>query len=568
MICALCGAALLGLSLEKIERLPLSSAPLKFDGTHAQTYLNGLAKGFPDRVTYSDQRRKATAWLKEQLRALGYQPKGMLFSEIIDGKEYTDLENVYAEKRGTEKPDEIIVLTGHYDVTDTTHEGAMDDASGVAVVLELARVLAAEQPRRTIIFLLADSEEFGAFWGARAFARDFDRADQIIAVASFDFVAPEKQDKILTLADGLKSGFTPLWLRELALDSLRSLNRDFKTVDFTNFMEFIERAMQIPPADHGAYLAAGIPAFNWVGQTENFAYQMAHYHHTPADVADVIRPESLADFGLGAERLVRSLDELARVPENFRASAYWKITRNLYIPGWAVTLLHILAFIPFLAYSVSRFGKTIRAYPLARIRLAIGNEAKNMGILLGSFLVGYVIMLLLPALQVITQYEAVPATQKSLLLYQPDFLAMALVLLCVGGVYWIFRTTFRHDEDGSDYGDIRHAFHGAMLTLIIILAFLKNTYLGTLLLLPPAYLWTALRARKKAEDRILNGLLLLGGALTFVTMVVVMTTVFHLGAIYWYLFLSTAYGLISAYTVVLFLMAITVLIRLFRSFVL
>src|SRR4051812_39351305 len=114
MICALTGAALFGVTLDKIERYPLSSAPLKFDGTRAHTYMSELAKGFPGRVTYAEPRRKAAVWLKEQLRGLGYEPKGMSFSETIAGKQYTDLENVYAEKRGTTKPDEIIVVTGHY----------------------------------------------------------------------------------------------------------------------------------------------------------------------------------------------------------------------------------------------------------------------------------------------------------------------------------------------------------------------------------------------------------------------------------------------------------------------
>src|SRR5262249_18983546 len=109
--------------------------------------------------------------------------------------------------------------------------------------------------------------------------------------------------------------------------------------------------------------------------------------------------------------------------------------------------------------------------------------------------------------------------------------------------------------------------HGALLATIIALAFAKNSYLAVLLLLPPAYLWTALRHRKRAEDRVLNTLLLLGGSITFVTVAMVMTTIFHVGAVYWYLFLSASYGLISAYSVVLFFMALTVMIRLFRSFV-
>ena len=177
--------------------------------------------------------------------------QGLRFSEVIAGKRYTDLENVFAIKRGTKHPDEIIAVAAHYDITDTTVEGAMDDGSGIGIVLELARVFSKEPTDRTLLFLATDSEEFGAFLGRSLFAKDFADAQKIVAVANFDFVAPEKQTKILTLCDGLKNGYTPLWLRELALDSLRSVTQGTQTeiLDMTGPLEFIERALQIPPAE-------------------------------------------------------------------------------------------------------------------------------------------------------------------------------------------------------------------------------------------------------------------------------------------------------------------------------
>lgn len=567
LICALAAVLLFGLSLKKIEHLPLDGTPLKFEAARAHQWMTQLAKGFPNRTPWSDSRRKAALWLKDEFRKLGYTPRGMLFSEVIAGKQYTDLENVLAEKKGKRNPEEIILVAAHYDITDTTIEGAMDDASGVGLVLELARVFAQEETERTIVFLATDSEEFGALWGARSFAQDFERSDRIVAAINFDFVAPEKQTKILMLTDGLKIGYTPLWLRELALDSLKSLG-SVTAVDMANIVEHVQRALQIPAADHGAFLAAGIPAFNWVGQTDNFAYEMAHYHHTKHDVAEALQVDSFEPFGRGAERLIRSIDALHRVPGDFRSSSYWKVSDTFYLDGWVVTILHILAFIPFLFYSLHKFGVALRQGKRDVIRKVLRNEAKNVAILLGSLLLGYVVMLMLPALHVITQYEVFPATQKSLLLYSPNFLALFLVAVSILAVYTVFRKTFAEPEDTIEYIEIRHALHAAFLALIIFLAFLKNSYLATLLLLPPAYFWTALRARRRREDRIVNILLLLGGAVTFIVTVIVLNTIFHVGVAYWYLFLSAAYGLISAYSVVLFFMALTVMIRLFRAFIL
>jgi len=567
LVCSIFAVVVFGLAYRRIEPLPLNEAPLHFNSTYAYDYMRHLAKNYPNRVTWGPNRKAAGAWLKSELIKLGYTPKSLYFSEVIAGKQYTDLENIYVEKQGTTHPNEIVVAMAHYDVVDTTSEGAMDDASGVGVVLELARVFAHEKSDRTLIFMLTDSEEYGAFWGATAFAQSFEKADQIVAAANFDFVAPEKQSKILTLCDGLKSGFTPLWLREIALDSLRSLGST-EVLDLDGIVEFIERAMQIPPADHGAFLAAGIPAFNWVGQTDHFTYVMAHYHHTLYDVAEAMQEKSFDSFGKGAERVIRSINSLPRIPTPTRDSSYWKVSPHYYLPGWAVTLLHILAFIPFLSYGSIKFGRTFRTTPKSRVWEVVQNEIKLMAVLLGSLIAGYAIMLLLPALRVITLYENFPATQKSLLLYSPNFFAMIAVLAGIAAVYLLFTKTFIRPNDSEGYVEIRHALHAGFLTLIILLALVKNSYLAVLLLLPPAYLWTAIRRRRRPEDRLLNGLLLLGGAITFLATAMLLTTIFNVGVVYWYIFLAAAYGLISAYSVVLFFMALTVMIRLFRSFVL
>ncbi len=266
---------------------------------------------------------------------------------------------------------------------------------------------------------------------------------------------------------------------------------------------------------------------------------------------------------------------MGSIPANFRDSSYWKITDTYYLEGFSVTILHILAFVPFVAFSLVRFGQAIRRHPLKKVLGILRNEAKAMSILLGSLLLGYVVMLLLPALKVITQYETFPATQKSLLLYTPNFVAILLVIGSVLGAYYLFKRVFAHPDDTTGDVEVRQSLHTAFLSFIIFLAFLKNSYLAVLLLLPPAYFWMWVRRYRDSADpaskrttRAINVLLILGGALTFVTMAVVLSTIFYVGVVYWYLFLSAAYGLISAYAVVLFFMAITVMIRLIRNFVL
>jgi hypothetical protein len=296
---------------------------------------------------------------------------------------------------------------------------------------------------------------------------------------------------------------------------------------------------------------------------------MAHVHHTPADVAEVMEVATFKEYGGAAERFVRSLDALHRLPKDYRNGDYWKITPERYIDGPTVFIINILFFIPFVVYSFARAREAWSKYTREEIRLALLNEAKNIGLLVGALLAGYLILQLLPELKIITKYEAFPATQKSELLYRPDLWVMSGVLLITVGIWWGLARIFADEvEDAAGHLDIRHAFHGLLLTLVIALAFAKNSYQAVLLLVPPAYSWMAIRTQRTRKDRILNLALLFGGVISFLIITIVMSTIFHIGFVPWYLFLGTSYGLISAYAVVLAFAVIAMGFRLFRKFVL
>jgi Zn-dependent M28 family amino/carboxypeptidase len=68
--------------------------------------------------------------------------------------------NVVATLRGSERPDEWVVVAGHFD---RWFQGSLDDTSGAAAVLEVARAFTAAgfKPRRSMLFVAAGSEEAG-----------------------------------------------------------------------------------------------------------------------------------------------------------------------------------------------------------------------------------------------------------------------------------------------------------------------------------------------------------------------------------------------------------------------
>ncbi len=71
-------------------------------------------------------------------------------------------QNVVAEIRGTEFPDEVIVLVAHYDGISKSM-GGHDNASGSAIMTEVARCLADEPLKRTVRVVLCGGEEFGLY---------------------------------------------------------------------------------------------------------------------------------------------------------------------------------------------------------------------------------------------------------------------------------------------------------------------------------------------------------------------------------------------------------------------
>lgn len=95
--------------------------------------------------------------------------------EIVTGNRLpspTRIRNVVAIQRGSERPDEVVIIMGHIDsrvsdVMDAANDapGANDNASGSALVLEAARVLSHHRFPTTIVYALLSGEEQGLFGG-------------------------------------------------------------------------------------------------------------------------------------------------------------------------------------------------------------------------------------------------------------------------------------------------------------------------------------------------------------------------------------------------------------------
>jgi Zn-dependent M28 family amino/carboxypeptidase len=124
----------------------------------------------------------ARAWAKAQFEAIGAQCGGCLTTETLS-RSFTGprapngvvVEDVLGVQKGTD-PSRVVIVGGHIDsivgdVMDFKADapGANDDASGVAVVLESARILSKQKFKATIIYAVFSGEEQG-LWGGQLLA--------------------------------------------------------------------------------------------------------------------------------------------------------------------------------------------------------------------------------------------------------------------------------------------------------------------------------------------------------------------------------------------------------------
>ena len=194
----------------------------------------------------------------------------------MDAKFLPDAEsaNVIAEVKGSEKPDEVVVIGGHFDSWDVG-QGAHDDGGGCIVAWEAARLLKelGLRPRRTIRVVLYTNEENG-LRGGNAY-RDAHRAEipkHVFAIESDSGVyRPEGFGLAATAPLQVRSN-----LQEIAR-LLSGIGSDRIAADGGG-------------ADIGPITREGV-----VGASLDV--EGSHYfdiHHTPADTLDKVNPRELA----------------------------------------------------------------------------------------------------------------------------------------------------------------------------------------------------------------------------------------------------------------------------------
>ncbi|WP_394845970.1 M28 family metallopeptidase [Pendulispora brunnea] len=250
----------------------------------------------------------ARDWLKAQFEAIAATSGGRMTVELQSYVQPpasripvpTRITNVVATLRGTqaESVDRTYVVSGHYDsmCTDPVNAvcdspGANDDASGVAAVLEMARVMATRSFDATIVFMAVAGEEQGLY-GSRYFATQAKSAGRnIAAMFTNDIVGSSRADTgerdprtVRVFAEGVPTAETPEEAsirrnvggendspsRQLAR-FIKDVGENSATGMRVNIMYRRDRYRR--GGDHIPFLEQGYPAVRFTEPHENYAHQ-------------------------------------------------------------------------------------------------------------------------------------------------------------------------------------------------------------------------------------------------------------------------------------------------------
>lgn len=196
---------------------------------------------------------------------------------VLTPKSYPDVKsaNVVAEIRGSEHPDEIVLIGAHLDSWDLG-TGAIDNGSGVAMVMETLRVMKelGIRPKRTIRGVLFMNEENGLRGGRAYFAGAAQREELD------DHVAAIETDAGAAVPVGFVST-----LEGAELDAVKA-----KMGVLARIAPMYFQSSRHTGADTSPLTDAGIVGFGLVPDPRHYF----DYHHTPADTLDKVDPKALA----------------------------------------------------------------------------------------------------------------------------------------------------------------------------------------------------------------------------------------------------------------------------------
>jgi len=235
-------------------------------------------------------RQRSGAALQQHFEALGMEVQRQ---EAQVG--FITLSNIIAELPGTTHPEEIVLVAAHYDAF---YAGADDNTSGVAAMMEMARVLSGHRFERTVRFVGFDVEELRML-GSDAYSKQLPEQERLVATVVLDAIGyydtrPGSQMSIPGLPAPTQGDFLAVIHNEpsnsLAAD-VYALNQALNLAKVVTlgaagdgFAPALEPLLR---SDHNSFWLRDRQALFF---TDTAAFRNPNYHQ-PTDTVDTLNPE-------------------------------------------------------------------------------------------------------------------------------------------------------------------------------------------------------------------------------------------------------------------------------------
>jgi carboxypeptidase Q len=211
--------------------------------------------------------------------------------------------NILGEIRGTELPDEYVILSAHFDSWDSG-SGSTDNNSGTVTMLEAARILKQvyPHPKRTILVALWNGEEQGLN-GSRAFVADH---PDIVANVQALFNQDNGTGRVANISmQGLTgvAGFMGEWMTAIPTQISREITLQIPGTPGTG------------GSDYSSFVCASVPAFS----LSSLSWSYRQTYHNPTDTFDKVIIDDVANNAtLTAMLTYLASEEPERLPRDQR----------------------------------------------------------------------------------------------------------------------------------------------------------------------------------------------------------------------------------------------------------
>ena len=449
----------------------LSQEPATFDGPRAAADLRTLALEYPQRVAGSDADNRAGLWVVQQFKRAGLEAHIDGVATTAGGRSVA-LQNVWAVSEGQTAG--TILVIANRDVPPLATQGANDNASGVAAMLELARTFTVTAHQHSIVFLCTSGDAYGAL-GAGRFA-DTHSLEDLYAVIALRDVATPGDEGIGLDGWSATAKTAPPWLWLLSAPAARvTVNSEALLPGVST--QVLRLAVPTSSGSQAPFVARGVPgiSLSWAGP----------HIPPPADTVDAVSTENLTRAGTTASAMILAIDDTAGPGPRSGGTIF--LTRQRTLPGGSLAFILVVLLLPLAAVTVDLFAHG------RRTRLQLGPAWKRAALHLAPWLVLVAIIYFANLVGLLPESQGAVIPPDSRVVASPHYLRVAILVVLLVLAY-VYATAVERRLERRVPTDPRATIFvaHACLVLIALLVLLVNPY-SLLLVLPAAVLWPLAR---------------------------------------------------------------------------